>query len=148
MGPIFISFVEENAPVARHINHILKSNGLETWFSKESIPPGAFWRDRMRRGITDGAKFLPIYSKEWAARDRTVANEELAFAINEARRRLGTEWLIPVSIDGTMLPDFELHAGKTLRDIHCENLLPDWSRGMRRVLQALGVREPKRLAIL
>lgn len=143
MTGIFLSFVEENKAVADYLYKLFKANGLQVWYCKESVPPGAYWRDHVRKAIQEGAKFVPVYSRDWQARESSVANEELAFAIGEIRKRIGTEWFVPISIDGTMLPDHEIYPGRTLRDIHCENLQAGWKRGLERVLRALGSSSPR-----
>jgi len=121
VGHIFISFVEENARLAAWIARQLRANGLVPWFAKDEgrIVAGDQWKQTLRSAIREGGFYLPIFSKEWAARVGTVANEELLVAVDEARLRgLHRRWFIPLKVDDQPLPTIDLGAGISLGDLH------------------------------
>lgn len=146
MAHVFISFVEENTKLAAWIVQQLRANGLDPWFSKDDgrIIPGDQWKQTLRTAIREGGFYLPVFTKEWAARERTVANEELMLAVEEARLRgLHRRWFVPVKVDDQPLPDIELGGGRSLADLHYVNIPTlGWERGLRMLMQALGVEHP------
>lgn len=146
MAHIFISFVEENAKLAEWIARQLRANGLDPWFAKDDgrIVAGEQWKQTLRAAISEGGFYLPIFTKEWANRERTVANEELAFAVDEARvRGLHRRWFIPLKADDQDLPTLSLGAGISLADLHYVNVPQlGWERGLRILLKSLGVDAP------
>lgn len=146
MAHVFISFVEENAKLAEWIVNQLRSNGLDPWFSKDPgrIIPGDQWKQTLRQAIQDGGFYVPLFTKEWSERNRTVANEELTVAIEEARLRgLHRRWFVPVKIDATRLPDPNLGGGLSLSALHYVDFPQlGWERGLRSLMQALGVEDP------
>ncbi len=146
MAHIFISFVEENSKVAAWIVNQLRANGLDPWFSKDEgrIVAGDQWRETLREAIRNGGFYVPLFTKEWADRTRTVANEELTVAVEEARMRgLDRRWLVPVKLDQTPIRTLDLGAGRTLSDIHYVDFpQTGWERGLRSLLKSLGVENP------
>lgn len=146
MAHVFISFVEENAKLAAWIADQLRANGLEPWFAKDlgRIVPGDQWKQTLQTAIRDGGFYLPIFTKQWSDRQRTVANEELALAVDEARiRGLYRRWFIPLKADEQPLPTIGLGAGISLTDLHYVDVPQlGWERGLRVLLQALGVITP------
>jgi hypothetical protein len=147
MAHIFISYVEENAKLAAWVADQLRANGLDPWYSKDAgrIIAGDQWKSTLRKAIEEGGFYLPLFTREWAARSRTVANEELATAVDEARLRgLHRRWFVPVKVDDGSLPAIDFGGGLTLNGIHHVDIPKlGWERGLLDMLKALGVDEPK-----
>lgn len=146
MTHVFISYVKENAKLASWIAKQIRLNGIEPWFSDDAgrISTGDNWQRVLRSAIQNGGYYLPIYTKEWSARSRSVANQELMIAAEEARLRpLGRRWIIPLKVDDADLPEIHLGGGVSLSDIHYADVSRlGWERALTDILQSLGVENP------
>jgi hypothetical protein len=146
MAHVFVSFVSEDAKLAHWVSSQLKSNGLEPWFSEDAgrILPGQNWKDALRAAIEDGGYYVPIFTAQWVKRQRSVANEELMFAAEEARlRQSGLPWIVPLLVHKVQLPSVDLGGGRRLSDIHYSDVPKlGWERGLTSLLTALGVASP------
>jgi len=146
MPHAFLSYVTENAKLAAWLASQLRANGLDPWFSKDPgrIVPGDDWQQTLRQAIQDGGFYLPIFSREWAARERSVANQELMVAAEEARMRpAGRRWLIPIKVDDEPLPDLDLGGGRRLSSLQYVDVpLLGWSRSLTTLMSAMGVEHP------
>lgn len=113
---VFISYVRENQQAVERIVSDLRQQGFDVWFDRESLLPGAFWKDEIRTAIHSGGAFIACFSSEYNARAKTYMNEELEIAIEEIRLRGNSPWFIPVRLSGD-IPDRAIGAGRSLRDI-------------------------------
>jgi hypothetical protein len=96
-----------------------------------------FWRDEIRAAVRNHEFFLACFSSEYLNRPRTFMNEELLQAIEEIRQRTNVPWFIPIVLSGEV-PDLQIGAGRTLRDIQFVDLSGDnWSRGVERLVNLL-----------
>lgn len=147
MSHVFVSYVSENSKLAAWIVSQLKLNGLDPWFSKDlgRIKAGDDWRAVLRSAIQDGGYYVPIFTKDWAARNRSVANQELMLAAEEARMRPpGRRWIIPIKVDAEPLPPIDLGGGRQLSDIHYLDVEAiGWENALREMLSVLDIVEPK-----
>ena len=143
---VFISYVTENDKLAGWIAAQLRANGLDPWFSKEPgrIVPGDEWQRSLRTAVQEGGFYLPLFTRQWAERSRSAANQELQIAAEEARMRPpGRRWLIPVKVDEEPLPPIDLGGGRHLADVQYVDVQQlGWERSLKVLLQAMGVREP------
>lgn len=146
MAHVFISYVMENARLAKWVAAQLRANGLDPWFSKDPgrITPGDEWKRALRSAIQEGGFYLPIFTKEWAARDRSVANQELMIAAEEARMRPpGRRWILPIKADPHELPPVDLGGGRQLTDIQYVDVPQlGWEQSLNLLLEAMGVPRP------
>ncbi len=136
---VFVSYVQENREVVALLVQELKSRGINPWWDRDSLLPGQFWPDEIRRAIRERQFFLACFSNEYLQRDRTFMNEELTIAIEEIRLRGDATWFIPVVLSGDV-PDRAIGGGRTLQDIQFVNLAPDhWTEGIEMLCRAMGV---------
>ncbi|QUT05083.1 toll/interleukin-1 receptor domain-containing protein [Sphingobium phenoxybenzoativorans] len=146
MAHVFISYVMENAKLAAWVAEQLRANGLDPWFSQEPgrITPGDEWQRVLRTAIQEGGYYLPIFTREWADRDRSVANQELMLAAEEARLRPpGRRWMLPIKADLEQLPPVDLGGGRQLSDIQYVDVPQlGWEHSLRLLLLAMGVSNP------
>lgn len=144
MPHAFISYVSEDQPEVAYFVDILKRNGVEVWIDKERIRPGERWRDAIRTAIREGAFFLPLFSRAWAARERTEANEEVLIAIEELRKMpRAASWFVPIRLDRCDIPEIPIGPAETIRDIQYVDVgALGWAESMRRLLAVLGVADP------
>jgi hypothetical protein len=146
MAHVFISFVSEDTKLAQWVASQLRSNGLDPWFSEDAgrILPGQNWKDALRNAIECGGYYVPIFTEQWTKRQRSVANEELMFAAEEARlRQSGQPWIVPLLVHKVQLPSVDLGGGRRLSDIHYSDIPKlGWERGLTSLLTAIGVASP------
>jgi hypothetical protein len=149
MKRVFISYVSENYPVATEIANVISENGFDVWLDKNKLKPGQRWLDEIRKAIQTGSFFIPLFSKEWVNRERSVANDELLIAIAEMRNRpYDRAWLIPVKINECVVPEIPIGPDQTLSSIH----YTDFSTlslydGYLSLLHALGIENPQLTSI-
>jgi hypothetical protein len=140
MPHVFISYVRENTEDVQRLRDELTRHGVQVWLDRNEIAPGTFWQDAIRCAIRSGDFFIACFSKECSERDKAFMNEELILAIEELRQRsVNKPWFIPIKLNECDVPDQEIGAGKTLRDLQWVELYADWEAGMQRIL---GVVQP------
>lgn len=127
---MFVSYIQENRDIVSRLVYDLRRRGVNVWFDRDALPPGAFWRDVIRSAVRDHEYFIACFSSEFNARERTYMNEELELAIEEIRLRGTLPWFIPALLSGEV-PDRAIGAGRTLRDIQFVDLSGEyWSQGV------------------
>lgn len=133
-----MSYVQENREIVALLIEELRRHAVDPWWDRDSLLPGTFWQDEIRRSIRGGQFFIACFSTEYLQRDRTYMNEELAIAIEEIRLRGDATWFIPVVLSGEV-PDRPIGDGRTLRDIQFLELTAEhWGRGVASLCRALG----------
>lgn len=146
MAHVFISYVSQNAKLAAWVASHLRANGLDPWLSQDPgrIVPGDDWQGVLRTAIQEGGYYLPIFTHDWAKRGRSVANQELSLAAEEARMRPpGLRWMLPLKVDETPLPPVDLGGGRQLSDIQYADVPQlGWERGLKALMQAMDVENP------
>ena len=117
---VFISYVHEDATRIKSLCAFLESAQIPYWRDRTSLAPGDAWKSKIREAIRDGSLvFLACFSDNSRGRDRSYMNEELTLAVDEHRQLpRGRTWLIPVRFDDGKVPDLNLGAGETLRDLN------------------------------
>jgi transcriptional regulator with XRE-family HTH domain len=123
-GHVFISYVREDSARADWLQNLFEAAGIPVWRDRASLWPGDDWRHKIRHAITrDALVFIPCFSSNSAARQRSYMYQELLLAIDELRQRQPQDpWLIPVRFDDCKVPDYELGPGRTLESIHWASL--------------------------
>ena len=140
MAHVFFSYVRENQADVERLCESLRNSGVQVWLDREQIKPGQRWQRVIREAIRSGAYFIACFSQEYRERDETYMHEELLVAIKELRKKPAERtWFIPVLLSECELPDHEIGAGETLRDIQWVSLKSDWDTGLANLLHALDV---------
>jgi len=135
---VFVSYVQENKQIVALLVQELSKRGIDVWWDRDSLLPGTFWQDEIRRAIRSGEYFIACLSVEYFERDRTFMNEELAIAIEEIRLRGDATWFIPVVLSGEVL-DRPIGGGRTLRDIQFVTVTNEtWPRDIGALCRAMG----------
>jgi hypothetical protein len=129
MPKIFISHsTEDREFVEANIVNLLHSQGLETWYSKDSIQGASRWEREIIKGLKDCTWFLVAMSPR-AANSQWVKDEvDWAFANRRGK-------IIPVLIDDCDSDDF--HLG--MAGIQHLDFRGDSADARRRLLIVLGV---------
>lgn len=144
MSHVFLSYVREDSRIVGYIAEVLRKNDITVWVDRDNLNPGERWRDAIRTAIQGGQFYLPIFTKAWANRQRSEANEELLIAIDELRKRpRDRAWFIPLRIDECDVPNYPIGAAETLGDIQRLDFSDlGWTEALGRLLRALGVENP------
>jgi hypothetical protein len=139
---VFISYVREDAAKVDNLCAYLRANGLPVWQDRTELVPGERWKTSIRRAITTNAcAFIACFSGNYLAREHSYMNEELALAIEEIRKRPHDRgWFVPVRLDDVLVPDRDIGAGETLRDLQQLDIFVNWDSAcetLAKVLKAM-----------
>jgi TIR domain len=148
-GRVFISYVQEDAPVVDRLADDLKSYGARVWLDRDDLQLGLNWKESIHRAITTGSFFLWCASVSSVGKTRSYVNEELNLAIEELRMRSSDQaWFLPVKLSVVDVPDRDIGGGRRLRDLQWVDLSADWYRGVRRIAQLVAPLPPKERILL
>ena len=138
----FLSYVHEDSEFAERIARNFQRNGIGIWKDKEELAGGVRWKTAIKEAIRSGTYFISLHSSNRSSKLITYANEELALAIEELRKRpTSTRWLIPVRVDDCDIDDRPIGAGETYMDLHIHDLR-SFDAGILSLLGSLGVENP------
>ena len=138
MPHVFISYVREDLERINQLCNDLNKYGVKVWLNRNDITPGIRWKQAIRRAIQEGAFFIACYSKAYNSRYKTYMNEELTLAIDELRiRPRDRVWFIPVKLNECEIPDWDISAGQTLRDIQWVDLHKSYDKGLRQIISVV-----------
>jgi len=146
MAHTFVSYVRENADQVDRLVLDLYRRGVDTWTDRD-IRPGQRWKPTIRQAIRDGVSFIACFSPEALTRNRSHMHEEITVAI-ETLREMPTDrsWFLPVRLAECEIPDRDIGAGYTLRDLQWVDLFSDWEAALRNIVsiiqQALTYEQP------
>lgn len=124
---VFVSYVREDNTEVDKLCAVLEAAKIPYWRDRTSLGPGDAWKVKIREAIRGGSLvFLACFSDNSRAKDKSHMNEELTIAVEEYRKMPpGRTWLIPVRFDLGDVPEWELGAGRTLRDLNYSDLFGD-----------------------
>jgi hypothetical protein len=143
MAHVFISYVRDDEPLVASLCNDLREKGVIVWLDRDRIAPGTRWRSAIRSAIVNGAYFLACFSERYTSRERTYMNEELTIAIEQLRQRpVARAWFVPLVFGADAVPEREIGAGETLRDIQWIDLgraphTTTWRLGINRLREIL-----------
>jgi len=66
---VFISYVRENQKEVDRLCQDLEKHGANVWLDRNSIKPGARWKDAIREAIRHGDFFIACFSDEYTSGD-------------------------------------------------------------------------------
>jgi hypothetical protein len=117
---VFISYVHEDSEQVDQLCQALEAAQIPYWRDRTSLAPGDQWKDKVREAIRAGSLvFLACFSEQSRAKPKSYMNEELTLATEEFRLYPPrATWLIPVRFDDGDIPEWNLGAGRTLRDLN------------------------------
>jgi hypothetical protein len=137
MAHAFVSYVRENADQVDRLVLDLYRRGVDTWTDRD-ILPGQRWKPTIRQAIRDGVSFLACFSPEAVTRNRSYMHEEITLAI-ETLREMSTDrsWFLPVRLAECEIPDRDIGAGHTLRDLQWVDLFSGWEAGVMNIVSII-----------
>jgi hypothetical protein len=105
----FISYVHDDKDEVDRLQRELEDDGIVVWRDLDQLFPGDNIKDVIARTIRDRSfAFISCFSRRRANRSSTVANRELATAIDVLQDHATSSWFIPVAFDDSPLPDLML----------------------------------------
>lgn len=133
MSTVFVSYAREDSAHARRVVEELRGFGVNVWFDRDSIPPGAYWRDRVDAAIRTCDYFVALLSKVSVGKRGFVQKElKRALEVLEEVPR-DQQYLIPVRLDDCQPTDPRLH------DLQWLDLFPDWRGGIQLLRTTLAI---------
>jgi hypothetical protein len=130
-GRAFISYAREDSELADRINRDLRNSGIETWFDKDSLLPGQWWKTEIKKAIRECSYFLALLSSNSVSKKGFVQKE-----IKEALETLdeypeSKVFVIPVRLNACV-PTHE-----KLGELHWVDLFPSYDQGLAAILRVL-----------
>lgn len=120
-GAVFLSFANEDRPVAEALKAALESAGVDVWLDQDDLRAGDDYEIRIRRAIEQCGLFVALLSRNSLTSQRRFFRLEWDHAQKVALRvPLTMSFIVPVVIDDT-LPS-EPAIPETLRKIHWRRL--------------------------
>jgi hypothetical protein len=132
---IFISYAREDSEYAKRLfDSLPKHLDLNLWFDKESLLPGANWKNEILTGIEKSDFILILLSTRSVSKTGFVQRE-----IREAIERISLlppekRLIIPVRVE-ECTPSL-----RELRSYQYLDLFPDWNAGIQKLYIALGIK--------
>lgn len=134
----FISYVRENSREVDRLQDALKEKGIDVWRDVHNLYPGDKWKKKIRQAVEAGDFFLACFSDESHRKKRSHMNEELTLAIEELRKRPANKaWFFPVLLSDCEIPDRDIGAGETIRDIQAAKLYDNWDAEVDRIVDVM-----------
>ncbi len=124
---MFVSYVREDSAAVDELCKVLEAAQIPYWRDRKDLGPGDAWKTKIRDAIQSNALvFLPCFSENSRAKQKSYMNEELTLAVEEFRKMPpGRTWIIPVRFDDGSLPGWDLGAGRSLDDYNYVDLFGD-----------------------
>lgn len=124
---VFLSYVHEDRAEVDRLCALLEAANIPYWRDRTSLGPGDAWKVKIREAIRDDSMvFLACFSDNSRVKETSYMNEELTLAVDEFRKRPpGRTWLVPVRFDAGDVPEWDLGAGRTIRDLQYSDLFGD-----------------------
>lgn len=124
---VFVSYVREDNIEVDKLCKVLEAAQIPYWRDRKDLGPGDAWKAKIREAIRGGSLvFLACFSDNSRAKAKSHMNEELTLAVEECRKMPpGRTWLIPVRFDPGDVPEWDLGAGRTLKDLNYSDLHGD-----------------------
>jgi len=128
---VFVAYVDEDRAAAERLYDALEAAGFAPWMDKRKLLPGQNWPRAIESAIEASDFFVACFSQNSVAK-KGGFQAEIRYALDCARQLpLDEIFLVPVRLSACRLPD------AIAREYQYVDLLPDWSRGIRRLLATL-----------
>jgi hypothetical protein len=135
---VFVSYVRDDSKVVDWLVLALEAYGLDVWTDRKKLKAGMRWKSEIRRAIDGGDYFIACFSKAYTHRTQTYMNEELIIAIERLRQMpRDRRWFIPVLLESTAIPDYQIGPGEMLADLQHIDLSTDRVAAVRKLADDL-----------
>ena len=128
---VFVAYVDEDRATAERLYETLEASGFAPWMDKRKLLPGQNWPRAIESAIEGSDFFVACFSQNSVAK-KGGFQAEIRYALECARQLpLDEIFVVPVRLGPCQLP------GAIAREYQYVDLLPDWSRGIRRLLATM-----------
>lgn len=138
---VFISYAREDEEAARRLHAGLLAAGLRPWLDTIDLLPGMDWKREIANAMQSSDVIVLLMSPV-SVRKEGFVQKEVHDAIELSQYKPpGSIHLIPAK-----LAPCELNFGK-LRDLHAEDMYPDWDRGIATLIRAVEFAKAQRTGV-
>ena len=131
LSQVFLAYVEEDREVVNRLYDAIEAAGFAPWMDKRKLLPGQNWPRAIESAIEASDFVVACFSQNSVAK-KGGFQAEIRYALDCARQLpLDDIFLVPVRLGPCRLP------GAIEREYQYVDLLPDWSRGIRRLVGAM-----------
>jgi len=112
-GAVFLSYASGDVAAVEKLKTALDVAGVDVFFDRDELQPGADWEVKLRRTIHECSLFIPVISSQTLTPDRRFFRAEWNLALKEAEMASFSPeagFLLPVVIDDTAIDDPALPA--------------------------------------
>jgi hypothetical protein len=128
---VFVAYVDEDRATAERLYETLEASGFAPWMDKRKLLPGQNWPRAIESAIERSDFFVACFSQNSVAK-KGGFQAEIRYALECARQLpLDEIFVVPVRLGPCHLP------GAIAREYQYVDLLPDWPRGIRRLLATM-----------
>ena len=76
---VFLSHAGADTDAARAFAEILRRNGVDVWFDRDSLQPGDRWMEALEKAIQNSSAMV-VYVDRWACRTGSIAKFDWAWS--------------------------------------------------------------------
>lgn len=116
-GTVFLSYMREDATLVDRIADALRNQDIPFWLDREAIAAGQMWESAIAAAIDRGGLFVACFSRRFDRAKESFMQHELSLAIAEMAKRHDISFFVPVTLDGTPIPELPIAGGRTLGSI-------------------------------
>lgn len=143
MVSVFLSYCHDNQQQVARLRQDLLAAGVGNVWWDQDIRSGQQIYVSIREAMREVDHVIVCFSEETQQRDRTGIYPEVLDAIQNVRERPpNTNFLIPIRLSKCEIPDFEINATTTLKNLRHIDLFPSWEKGLLQLLRAIGANLP------
>src|SRR5256885_11541732 len=137
---VFLAYVDEDRTSVERLYDTLEAAGFAPWMDKRKLLPGQNWPRAIEAAIEASDFFIACFSENSVAK-KGGFQAEIRYPLDCARQLpLDEIFLVPIRLSACRLP------GAIAREYEYVDLLPDWSRGIRRLLATMRKEVERRAA--
>jgi hypothetical protein len=127
---VFISYVREDNNKAEQLRSDLLQIGFAVWMDVYDLRPGEIWKEKIKESIEKQDFVVVCLSQRAVSKNGFFWVELREILDRQSYIRFGQVFLIPIRFDECEIP-------REIREFHCEDLFPDWKRGVERVAASI-----------
>lgn len=125
---VFLAYVEEDRALAARLYDTLEEAGFAPWMDTRKLLPGQSWPRAIEAAIETSEFFVACFSENSVAK-KGGFQAEIRYALDCARQMpLDEIFIVPVRLGACRMPR------AIEREYQYVDMLPDWPRGIRRLL--------------
>lgn len=133
---VFLAYAIEDVAQVEKLYELLENAGFYPWMDRKKLLPGQNWPRAIDRAISVTDYFVPCFSRRALERPGRF-HAELRYALDRAQEwPLEKTFVVPLRLDDCRLPR------QITSQLQYIDLFPDPSKGIERLIAALGSTNP------